>query len=137
VSSALPSALCSPLIMNAIFKILFFLWAATIFILSFYTPVWLHIDPPFQYPDKWKHVIGSFVLALLLYTAFPRVSIWKSLFLWITITTFFEFLQPFITGGHRQFEWLDILMNSIGFTMGLLIFNSKKILKSVRSKQFL
>lgn len=67
---------------------------------------------------------------------FKTGSIKKNLILAVAIITFgiiIEFLQLKLT-THRQFEWLDILANTIGVILGLVlvlilqkVFNDKKI----------
>ena len=102
-------------------RVLFLAWSAILLILSVYTPEWLHIDPPFPYPDKWKHFAGSFILAFLFRLSWPRFAMWKSLLIWIIISFAAEFLQPLATAGHREAELNDILFNIAGFAAFMML----------------
>jgi hypothetical protein len=103
-----------------IYFLLFFLWAAFLLVFSFYSPSWLPLNPDLPYPDKYKHVIGAFVLALLFRKSYPGFKIRYALLLWILFSAGFEALQQMITQGRREFDWLDVGANILGFTLGII-----------------
>lgn len=109
------------------YRILLVIWIVVLLVLGFYTPQWFDIQFPFSNSDKFKHLFGAFVLAILFYKSF-KISLFKKVILiWAMASIVFELLQPYLTNGKRQFGFLDIAFNIIGFGLGYFIFNYKNI----------
>lgn len=113
-----------------IYYVLFYLWATILMVLSFYAPSWLPLNPDLPEPDKYKHVIGAFVLALLFCKAYPGFKTGYALLTWILFNTCFEALQQIITRGQREFDWMDVAANILGFTLGAIVSGFYRQLKS-------
>ena len=105
------------------YRIFLSLWVAVLVLFSFYTPQWFSFSGSFQ--DKWKHLLGSFILALLFHKAYPSIYLRKAFLYWIIFSFLGEVAQDLITGGRREFDSWDILFNLIGFAVGCLTYSIK------------
>lgn len=104
------------------YRILLLVWVVALFILSFYTPAWLHSDFLGSFTDKFKHIIGAFILALLLSMSVNIKSISKYLLLFGIVSLLFEIVQHKLTHGNREFSIWDVLANIFGFYLGYIVF---------------
>ena len=87
---------------------------------------------PFEisYLDKWQHSLAYFTLTICwLFSYYKRISNRKYIIVLACVIygIILELLQSTIT-THRTGDYLDILANTLGIFLGLLIFNqiSKK-----------
>ncbi len=87
------------------------------------------MSPDFQnLSDKTLHFLAFSVLTLLLYLSY-RLYWWKGI-LWLLLYAFFiEFSQYFTP--NRCAEWLDIVADGIGISIGLLLYAAYKKLEKM------
>jgi hypothetical protein len=83
----------------------------------------------FPYEDKVVHAGVFLGLALLVRWAVPERfgAGWRRLLLAAALAAYafgIESLQPVLTGGDRQFEWLDMACNYTGIAAGWLLFGA-------------
>ena len=69
--------------------------------------------------DKTLHFIAFAVLTILIHLAYA-LPIWKSVMMLIAYAFFIEFSQYFTP--NRCAEWLDIVADTIGIAIGLIIY---------------
>jgi len=85
--------------------------------------------PSFQsLSDKSLHFIAFAVLTLLLNLSY-RMPWWKSVLYLLFYATFIEFSQTFTP--NRCAEWLDIVADAIGITLGLVLYAGYKKLEAI------
>lgn len=78
--------------------------------------------------DKTLHFIAFAVLTLLLFLSY-RIALWKGIASLLFYACFIEFSQYFTP--NRCAEWLDIVADSIGMAIGLLIYTGYKKLEEI------
>jgi VanZ family protein len=110
---------------------LFALWFAVILYLSF-TPLtgWPKVNL-FQklYFDKLVHISMYALLSLFLLRSFFKIkndapshtTLFACVLFCVAAGASIEFLQPILT-MYRQFEWLDMVANTIGSLVGYFLF---------------
>ncbi len=86
----------------------------------------LEVDLVFDFSDKLKHILAYMVLTFLYGWAFIKSRFYsmKKLLLIVLLLfvlgTSIEFLQGMMRNG-RQFEYLDMLANTVGIGLGMCI----------------
>ena len=82
------------------------------------------VDIQVVYSDKWGHSFAYFMLSLCWLLTFFKYP--KKKFLIITLCVTYgiviEVLQTTLT-NHRTGDFLDVIANTIGILLGLMIFN--------------
>ncbi len=78
--------------------------------------------------DKTLHFIAFAVLTLLLNLSY-QITWWKSVLYLLFYASFIEFSQYFTP--NRCAEWLDIVADTIGIGIGLLLYWAYKKLKAI------
>jgi len=78
--------------------------------------------------DKTLHFIAFAVLSLMLFLSY-RISLWKGIGYLLFYACFIEFSQYFTP--NRCAEWLDIVADSIGIVIGLLLYAGYKKLEEI------
>ena len=78
--------------------------------------------------DKTLHFIAFAILSLLLFLSY-RISLWKGIAYLLFYAFFIEFSQYFTP--NRCAEWLDIVADSIGIAIGLLLYAGYKKLEEI------
>ncbi len=78
--------------------------------------------------DKTLHFLAFSVLVLLLNFSY-RIAWWKSVLYLLFYGCFIEFSQYFTP--NRCAEWLDIVADSIGIAIGLLLYAGYKKLEQI------
>ena len=78
--------------------------------------------------DKTVHFIAFSVLSLLLFLAY-RLALWKGMFALVFYGAFIEFSQYFTP--NRCAEGLDIVADSIGIVLGLVLYVTYKKLEKI------
>lgn len=99
------------------FKIAFFITFGVIEYLAL-TPQ--HIEMVEGFWDKQNHFIAFFVLTFLLSLAYSRLTTIKKFGLLVLMGFQIEIIQYFIPG--RFFSLLDIVADSIGIVIGLVVW---------------
>jgi VanZ family protein len=97
-------------------------WLFIIIILSLIT-IPSAVNVPIPYVDKIEHTVSYFVLMFLFgqcYTKLNTRTIYAVIF--ISIGIILEFLQGLTTT--RQFEYADMIANSSGVVLGLILSDS-------------
>ena len=78
--------------------------------------------------DKTLHFIAFAILSLLLFFSY-HISLWKGIAYLLFYACFIEFSQYFTP--NRCAEWLDIVADSIGIAIGLLLYAGYKKLEEI------
>ncbi len=101
---------------------------AAIWYLSFFTPPHTELEEvPFI--DKWVHIAmygGTWTIAWVEYLRSHAQLNVRKLFLWawllpVVMSGVIELLQAYCTGGRRSGDWLDLLANSVGITLAVVL----------------
>ena len=78
--------------------------------------------------DKTLHFLAFAILTLLLFLSY-RISLWKGIAYLLFYACFIEVSQYFTP--NRCSEWLDIVADSIGIAIGLLLYAGYKKLEEI------
>ena len=89
-------------------------------------------ETPFDdvaFADKWTHFVMYGGTCMVIWWEYWRQHLrpdYEKLFFWgwlspIMMSGVLELLQQYCTGGHRSGDWVDLLANAIGATIGAVI----------------